>query len=220
MDSYFGSFLEKKEELVQDKFIYLFLKRLVDIVGSLLGVIIFSPILVLIAICIKIEDPKGPIFFVQERCGKYPKTFQMYKFRSMFIDAEERLTDIIHLNEQTGPAFKIKNDPRITNVGKIIRKLSLDELPQLFNVLKGEMSLVGPRPALPREVIQYSEYQMQRLLVKPGLTCTWQVSGRNKIGFEKWVDMDIEYIKNRNLLLDFKLIIMTIPSLIGDENAS
>ena len=126
----------------------------------------------------------------------------------------------MHLNEQSGPAFKMKNDPRITKVGKFIRKTSLDELPQLFNVLKGDMSLVGPRPALPREVEQYTPYQMQRLLVKPGLTCIWQVSGRNNIGFDEWVELDIEYIKTRNLWLDIKLILLTIPAMLGDENAS
>lgn len=138
----------------------------------------------------------------------------------MYVDAEDRIQELMHLNEQTGPVFKIKDDPRITKVGKFIRKTSLDELPQLINVLKGEMSLVGPRPAIPREVKLYNDYQMQRLLVKPGITCIWQVSGRNHIGFDEWVDLDIEYIKTRNLWLDIKLILMTIPALLGDENAS
>ena len=212
--------LAKKKQLVNDHIVYLVLKRLMDIVGASLGLLLASPIMLIVAILIKFEDPKGPIFFSQVRNGAYPKTFKMYKFRSMYIDAEERLEELMHLNEQSGPAFKIKDDPRITKVGKFIRKTSLDELPQLFNVLKGDMSLVGPRPAIPREIEQYTPYQMQRLLVKPGLTCIWQVSGRNNIGFDEWVELDIEYIKTRNLWLDIKLILMTIPAMLGDENAS
>ena len=138
----------------------------------------------------------------------------------MVHNAEELLKHLQEQNEQTGPAFKMTDDPRITKVGKFIRKTSLDELPQLFNVLKGDMSLVGPRPPIPREVEQYNSYQKQRLLVKPGLTCIWQVSGRNNIGFDEWVDMDLEYIKNRNLLLDIKLILKTVKVLFGDSNAS
>ena len=212
--------IAKRDELVNDHVIYLTLKRLMDIIGASLGLIIASPIMLIVAILIKLEDPKGPIFFSQVRNGAYPTTFKMYKFRSMYIDAEERLQELMHLNEQSGPAFKIKDDPRITKVGKFIRKTSLDELPQLFNVLKGDMSLVGPRPAIPREVEQYTDYQKQRLFVKPGLTCIWQVSGRNNIGFDEWVELDIEYIKTRNLWLDIKLILMTIPAMLGDENAS
>ena len=212
--------LEKKKELVNDHIVYLVLKRLMDIVGASLGLLLASPIMLIVAILIKLEDPKGPIFFSQIRNGAYPTTFKMYKFRSMYIDAEERLQELMHLNEQSGPAFKIKYDPRITKVGKFIRKTSLDELPQLFNVLKGDMSLVGPRPAIPREVEQYTTYQKQRLFVKPGLTCIWQVSGRNNIEFDQWVELDIEYIKTRSLWLDIKLILLTIPALLGDENAS
>lgn len=212
--------IAKRDELVNDHIIYLTLKRLMDIVGASIGLIIASPIMLVVAILIKIEDPKGPIFFSQIRNGAYPTTFKMYKFRSMYVDAEERLQELMHLNEQSGPAFKIKDDPRITKVGKFIRKTSLDELPQLFNVLKGDMSLVGPRPAIPREVEQYTTYQKQRLFVKPGLTCIWQVSGRNNIEFDQWVELDIEYIKTRSLWLDIKLILLTIPALLGDENAS
>ena len=210
----------QKEEIVNDTKIYLILKRFMDIVGATIGLILTSPIMLIVALLIKLEDPKGPIMFTQERNGQYPKTFKMYKFRSMYVDAEERLQELMHLNEQSGPAFKMKDDPRITKVGKFIRKTSLDELPQLINVLKGEMSIVGPRPAIPREVKLYNDYQMQRLLVKPGLTCIWQVSGRNNIGFEEWVELDIEYIKTRSLWLDIKLIFKTIPTLFGDENAS
>ena len=210
----------KRDELVNDHIIYLTLKRLMDIIGASLGLLLASPIMLIVAILIKLEDPKGSIFFSQIRNGTYPKTFKMYKFRSMYVDAEERLQELMHLNEQSGPVFKIKDDPRITKVGKFIRKTSLDELPQLFNVLKGDMSLVGPRPALPREVEQYTAYQKQRLFVKPGLTCIWQVSGRNNITFDQWVELDIEYIKTRSLWLDIKLILLTIPALLGDENAS
>ena len=212
--------IAKRDELVNDHIIYLILKRLMDIVGASLGLLLASPIMLIVAILIKLEDPKGPIIFSQVRNGAYPKTFKMYKFRSMYIDAEERLQELMHLNEQSGPAFKIKDDPRITKIGKFIRKTSLDELPQLFNVLKGDMSLVGPRPAIPREVEQYTAYQKQRLFVKPGLTCIWQVSGRNNIEFDQWVELDIEYIKTRSLWLDIKLILLTIPALLGDENAS
>ena len=212
--------ISQKEALVKKHLIYLFIKRLMDIVGASIGIIITAPIMLVVATLVKLEDPKGPILFSQIRNGEYPKTFKMYKFRSMYVDAEERLEELIHLNEQSGPAFKIKDDPRITRVGKFIRKTSLDELPQLFNVLKGDMSLVGPRPAIPREVEQYTLYQKQRLLVKPGLTCIWQVSGRNNIEFDEWVELDIEYINTRNLWLDIKLILMTIPAMLGDENAS
>ena len=212
--------IAKRDELVNNHIIYLTLKRLMDIIGAGVGLILASPIMLIVAILIKLEDPKGPIFFSQIRNGAYPTTFKMYKFRSMYIDAEERLQELMHLNEQSGPTFKIKDDPRITKVGKFIRKTSLDELPQLFNVLKGDMSLVGPRPAIPREVEQYTDYQKQRLFVKPGLTCIWQVSGRNNIEFDQWVELDIQYIKTRNLWLDIKLILLTIPALLGDENAS
>lgn len=199
---------------------YLVSKRIIDIVGSLCGIILLSPLFLIVAILIKLEDPKGKVFFAQERNGRYPKTFKMYKFRSMVHNAEELLKDLMDRNEQTGPVFKINDDPRITKVGKFIRKTSIDELPQLFNVLKGDMSLVGPRPPIPHEVDQYNSYQMQRLAVKPGLTCIWQVSGRNNIGFDEWVEMDIEYIKTRNLWLDIKLIFKTVGVLFGDDNAS
>ena len=200
--------------------IYLFFKRTIDILGSGIGLIILSPIFILVALAIKIEDPKGNVFFVQERCGKNNKLFKMYKFRSMISNAEELLEELICENEMDGPVFKIKEDPRITRVGRFIRKTSIDELPQLFNILMGDMSIVGPRPAIPHEVAEYNEYQKQRLLVKPGLTCIWQVSGRNSIGFDEWVDMDLEYIEKRNLWMDIKLIFKTVGVLFGDDNAS
>ena len=212
--------IDFSEVLAKESILYSVTKRLIDIVGSLCGIILLSPLFLIVAILIKLEDPKGKVFFAQERNGRYPKTFKMYKFRSMVHNAEELLKDLMDRNEQTGPVFKINDDPRITKVGKVIRRTSIDELPQLFNVLKGDMSLVGPRPPIPHEVDQYNSYQMQRLAVKPGLTCIWQVSGRNNIGFDEWVEMDIEYIKTRNLWLDIKLIFKTVGVLFGDDNAS
>ena len=212
--------IDFSDVLGKESILYSITKRLIDIVGSLCGIILLSPLFLIVAILIKLEDPKGKVFFAQERNGRYPKTFKMYKFRSMVHNAEDLLKDLMDRNEQTGPVFKINDDPRITKVGKFIRKTSIDELPQLFNVLKGDMSLVGPRPPIPHEVDQYNSYQMQRLAVKPGLTCIWQVSGRNNIGFDEWVEMDIEYIKTRNLWLDIKLIFKTVGVLFGDDNAS
>ena len=212
--------IDYSDVLGKESILYSVTKRLIDIVGSLCGIILLSPLFLIVAILIKLEDPKGKVFFAQKRNGRYPKTFKMYKFRSMVHNAEDLLKDLMDRNEQTGPVFKINDDPRITKVGKFIRKTSIDELPQLFNVLKGDMSLVGPRPPIPHEVDQYNSYQMQRLAVKPGLTCIWQVSGRNNIGFDEWVEMDIEYIKTRSLWLDIKLIFKTVGVLFGDDNAS
>lgn len=200
--------------------VYLFLKRLIDIVGSGLGILILIPVFLIIGILIKLEYPKGSVFFSQKRNGLNGKEFNMYKFRSMVHNAEDLLESLMSKNEMDGPVFKIKDDPRITKIGKFIRKTSLDELPQLFNVLKGDMSLVGPRPPIPREVIQYNKYQYQRLLVKPGITCYWQISGRNNIDFDEWVELDLKYIKERNLFKDIYIILMTLPVLLGDKNAS
>ena len=200
--------------------VYLFLKRLIDIVGSGLGILILIPVFLIIGILIKLEDPKGSVFFSQKRNWLNGKEFNMYKFRSMVHNAEDLLESLMSKNEMDGPVFKIKDDPRITKIGKFIRKTSLDELPQLFNVLKGDMSLVGPRPPIPREVIQYNKYQYQRLLVKPGITCYWQISGRNNIDFDEWVELDLKYIKERNLFKDIYIILMTLPVLLGDKNAS
>lgn len=212
----------REDERIQPKEgpIYLFFKRAMDIIGSLCGIILLSPLLIIVALAIKIEDPKGSIFFSQQRCGKDNKLFPMYKFRSMVSNAEELLEELMEHNEMDGPVFKIKEDPRITRVGKFIRKTSIDELPQLFNILRGDMSIVGPRPAIPHEVAEYSDYHKQRLLVKPGLTCIWQVSGRNSIGFDEWMEMDLEYIEKRDLWMDIKLIFKTVGVLFGDENAS
>ena len=189
---------------------YLYLKRAMDIVGALCGIILLSPIFLIVAIAIKIEDPKGAIFFKQTRVGKKEKAFKMYKFRSMVTDAEERLAELRHKNEVSGAMFKMKDDPRITKIGKFIRKTSIDELPQLINVLKGEMSLVGPRPPLVNEVEIYTRYQKQRLLVTPGCTGLWQATVRNSVGFEEMVELDLEYIKNRSLIYDIHLILKTV----------
>jgi exopolysaccharide biosynthesis polyprenyl glycosylphosphotransferase len=203
----------------EKKKIYFIIKRIIDLFGSGLGIVFLSPIMIITAICIKLES-RGPIIFGQERVGLCGKTFKMYKFRSMVLNAEELLDKLKKNNEMSGPMFKMKDDPRITKVGKIIRKTSIDELPQLFNVLKGEMSLVGPRPNLPREVSKFTEFQKQKLYAKPGLTCYWQVMGRNSIDFEDWMKLDIKYIKERSILLDIKLIYRTFFILFGDENAS
>lgn len=198
---------------------YYFIKRLLDILGSIVGIVLLSPIMIATAIAIKL-DSKGPIFFSQERVGQSGKLFKMHKFRSMVIDAEELLDKLKDKNEMSGPMFKIKEDPRVTKVGKFIRKTSIDELPQFFNVLKGEMSLVGPRPNLQREVSQFTDYQKTKLLAKPGITCYWQVMGRNNIDFDGWMELDIRYIEERNTWLDIKLIVKTFFVLFGDENAS
>lgn len=198
---------------------YLRSKRMLDFVLSLLAIIILSPLFVLIAFIIKVEDRNGPVFFKQIRVGKGGKTFYIYKFRSMVSNAEELKVCLSNQNEATGPVFKIKHDPRVTKVGRFIRKTSLDELPQLLNVLKGEMSLVGPRPPLPDEVEKYTSYERQRLKVTPGLTCYWQVSGRSNLSFDRWVELDLKYIEERNFLLDIKLILKTVVVLFGSKDA-
>ena len=193
---------------------YIAVKRAQDIVFSLLALVVLSPLMLVIAIASMIDDPKGGFIFRQIRCGKDGRMFHFYKFRSMCVDAEKKLDGLLDQNEMEGPAFKIENDPRITRVGKFLRKTSLDELPQLINVLRGEMSIVGPRPPLPREVEQYTEYQKQRLSVKPGLTCYWQVQPhRNRISFEDWVELDLNYIKAQSYIVDWKIIIMTVKAI-------
>lgn len=198
---------------------YLVAKRITDIILSIIGLVIMSPVLLIVSIAIKV-DSKGPIIFKQDRVGKDEKKFGMYKFRSMVVNAEELKSKLENKNEMSGPMFKMKNDPRITRVGKFIRKTSIDELPQLLNVIKGEMSLVGPRPSLPKEVDELKPWMKERLLVKPGITCFWQVSGRNNIQFEDWMKLDIKYVREMNYWLDIKLIFKTFFVLFGDENAS
>jgi exopolysaccharide biosynthesis polyprenyl glycosylphosphotransferase len=205
--------------IVNDKKGYLIAKRIMDICGALIGLICLSWLFLIVALLIKLEDPKGPVFFKQVRVGKDGKEFYMYKFRSMVTNAEELLESLLHLNETTGAMFKMKNDPRVTKVGKFIRKTSIDELPQLWNVLKGDMSLVGPRPPLPREVAQYTEYDKQRLLVTPGCTGLWQVSGRNDLGFNEMVELDLKYIRERSILYDLKIILKTIKIMIKPNSA-
>lgn len=193
-------------------------KRLFDIAASLTGIILLLPVFIITSIAIKLDSP-GPIFFFQERTGFKGRIFKMYKFRSMVTNAEELLKELESKNEASGYMFKIKNDPRITRVGRIIRKTSIDELPQLFNVLKGDMSLVGPRPPIIREVVKYDAWHKLRLSVKPGLTGLWQVSGRSSIGFEEMVRLDLKYIRERSFWYDIKIIFMTIPVLLGDSKA-
>ncbi|CAI8728125.1 Exopolysaccharide biosynthesis polyprenyl glycosylphosphotransferase [Priestia megaterium] len=204
----------QSQVVVNDTVTYLFLKRTMDIVGAFIGLLMLLFVFLIVAILIKLEDPKGPIFFSQKRIGKNQKEFKMYKFRSMVTDAEVKLQELLDQNETTGAMFKMKNDPRVTKIGKFIRKTSIDELPQLFNVLKGDMSLVGPRPPLPREVEEYTLYDKQRLLVQPGCTGIWQVSGRSNIGFKEMVELDLYYIQTRNCKVDIKLILKTVKIII------
>jgi exopolysaccharide biosynthesis polyprenyl glycosylphosphotransferase len=206
-----------RDESVVKSVTYLLLKRMVDIIGSLVGLILLSPLFMIIAIMIKVEDPNGPVFFKQVRVGKNEMQFKMYKFRSMVSNAEELLKGLLDKNEIQGAMFKMKEDPRITKIGKFIRKTSIDELPQLWNVLKGEMSLVGPRPPLPREVKEYTRYDKQRLLVIPGCTGLWQVSGRNSLNFKQMVELDLQYIENRSLVMDIKIILKTFSAIFGKD---
>ena len=193
-------------------------KRALDFIASLLGLILLSPVFLIVSILIKLES-EGEVIFSQTRIGLKGKKFKMYKFRSMVKNAEELKAKLATQNEMSGPMFKMKEDPRVTKVGKFIRKTSIDELPQLINVLKGEMSLVGPRPSLPKEVEKFKPWMLRRLEVKPGLTCYWQVSGRNNIDFEDWMKLDIQYVEDRNFCLDLKLIFKTFFVLFGDKNA-
>jgi len=188
----------------------LFIKRASDVIISLVALIILSPVLLVTAIAIKLSS-LGPIFFKQERNGMNGRRFTLLKFRSMVVGAEKMQEELLALNEMDGPVFKIKNDPRLTKVGKFLRRTSLDELPQLINVLKGDMSLVGPRPPIPGEVTNYETWQRRRLSMRPGITCFWQISGRNEINFEEWMKLDLEYIDNWSFWLDLKILLRTIP---------
>ncbi|WP_291736004.1 sugar transferase [Clostridium sp.] len=209
---------EYKYENERKSDFYKFCKRGIDVIVAGVGLILLSPIITIVACAIKLTS-KGPIFFLQKRVGKNGELFNMYKFRSMVVNAEELKEKLKHKNEMSGPMFKMKDDPRVTKVGKFIRKTSLDELPQLWNVLKGDMSLVGPRPSLPKEVEQFDSWMFKRLTVRPGLTCYWQVSGRNNIDFEDWMKLDVKYVEERNLWIDIKLIFKTVGVLFGDKNA-
>lgn len=202
-------------ERLKKRYAYRFVKRTFDIAFSLLTFVLFAWLYAIIAIAIKIDDPDGLVFFKQKRVGinraGEPKEFYMYKFRSMVPDAEFRLQELQELNEKSGPVFKIKEDPRVTRVGKLLRKTSLDELPQFFNVLRGDISIVGPRPALPNEVATYTSSQKLRLLIKPGITCYWQTRrNRDSISFEEWVTLDKLYIVKCGVGSDAKILIQTV----------
>lgn len=194
------------------------LKRVLDLTVAIGALIIVAPVMLFTAILIKLDSP-GPILFRQTRVGKWGKHFPCYKFRSMYIDAEQRLQELLTLNEADGPVFKMKNDPRVTRVGRVIRKLSIDELPQLFNVVKGEMSLVGPRPALPREVSQYEYEQIGRLQAVPGITGLQQVSGRSNVDFKRWIELDLQYIAEQSLWKDIEILVKTIPAVLASRGA-
>lgn len=224
---------EKKEETLLSEFtemtfgeannhepgFYPIAKRCIDICAALLGLIVLIPFFLIVAAAIKLEDFSGPVFFKQQRVGKNGRQFEIFKFRSMVCNAEEMKVFLMDQNEAEGPVFKIRSDPRVTKIGRFIRKTSIDELPQLYNVLKGDMSLVGPRPPLPDEVEMYTSYELQRISVTPGLTCYWQVNGRSNVSFAEWVEMDLQYIKQRNLWVDLKLILKTVLVLFGSKDA-
>lgn len=203
---------------IKDKPAYAFFKRVFDVICSLLGLIVLAVPLLVVALVVVIDSPGASPIFVQDRVGKNGKVFKFYKFRSMVPNADSLLEGLLDKNEMDGPVFKIADDPRITRVGKFLRKTSVDELPQLWNILRGDMSLVGPRPPLPREVAQYTEYQHQRLLVTPGLTCYWQIQPkRNSLSFEQWLALDLKYIADRSFLTDIKIIFKTVGAVFGLE---
>lgn len=209
--------LDRGEQLKSKKG-YWVLRRGQDVFFSLIALLLLWPVMLIVALVIYFDDPHGSPFFAQVRCGRDGKLFRMCKFRSMYVDAEDRLKDLLQDNEMDGPAFKMKDDPRITRVGRFLRKTSLDELPQLWNILKGDMSIVGPRPALPREVEQYTERQKQRMYVTPGLTCYWQIQPkRNEISFDDWMALDLKYIQERSFWVDWKIIFMTFGAVFNKE---
>ncbi len=193
-------------------------KRIFDLLVSALALVVLSPLFLILAIAIKL-DSSGPVFFRQRRVGLHGRPFWLYKFRSMIVGAEHMLPELQHRNEMDGPVFKIRDDPRVTRVGRWLRRSSLDELPQFWNVLLGDMSVVGPRPPIPGEVKQYQSWQRKRLAVRPGITCTWQISGRNEVEFEKWMQLDLHYIENWSLWHDLKIVLLTIPAVIRGRGA-
>lgn len=201
------------KEKIKSRFMYHSIKRIFDFMAAICGVIILSPVMLVIAILIKVED-HGPVFYKQVRVGKNGKKFKMYKFRSMFVNADKMLSKLKEQNDVEGPMFKMKDDPRITKVGHFIRKHSLDELPQFLNVIKGDMSLVGPRPPLPSEVAEYSDYDKQRLYVTPGCTGLWQATERNEVGFSEMVQLDIQYIQRASFMFDLWIIWKTVEIII------
>ena len=193
-------------------------KRLFDLVGALVGLAFGLPLMGLAAILIKIES-RGPVLYKSQRIGFGGRAFTFFKLRSMMDGADRHRHHLSHLNEADGPVFKMTRDPRVTRVGRFLRMTSLDELPQLFNVVRGEMSLVGPRPPIPEEVAQYEPWQLRRLSVKPGLTCLWQISGRSRLGFQEWMRLDLEYIRHQSLAMDLRILIRTIPAVLSREGA-
>lgn len=197
---------------------YRFMKRVFDLAVGGLVLLLLVPIAPVVALMIWLDTP-GPVFFRQTRIGQGGRPFGFYKFRSMCADADGRVSELAAQNEQKGPVFKIREDPRITAVGRFLRRSSLDEIPQILNVLKGDMTIVGPRPALPREVARYQPWQRRRLDVKPGLTCLWQISGRSHIGFEEWMRLDIEYLRTRSLRTDVIILLKTIPAVMARRGA-
>ncbi len=208
----------KSQIYIAKKPIYNVCKRIFDILCSLLGLIVLVIPFLVVAIIIAVDSPGAPPIYVQIRHGKNGKTFKFYKFRSMVPNAEQMLDSLLDQNEMKGPAFKLKDDPRITKFGRFIRKTSIDELPQLWNVLKGDMSLVGPRAPLPREVEMYDHYQKQRLAVTPGLTCYWQIQpSRNSLTFDEWLELDLKYISERSFWTDIKIIFKTVGAVFGLE---
>ncbi|MEM7349800.1 MAG: sugar transferase [Acidobacteriota bacterium] len=199
--------------------VLLALKRLLDVAMSLLLLVLALPIVLLIGLVIKLTG-KGRVFYRQTRCGLNGRRFTLYKFRTMVADAEQRQTELLHLNEMNGPVFKLRRDPRVTWFGRFLRRFSLDELPQLWNVLRGDMSLVGPRPPIPDEVARYQRWQRRRLSMKPGLTCLWQISGRNQIDFDRWIELDLQYIDSWSPWLDMKILLKTVPAVLSGRGAS
>ena len=203
---------------VRDSLIYRISKRGLDILFSLTGIRMFLPLMIPLALLIRLESP-GSIIFRQIRVGRNRRHFVCYKFRSMVNEAEEMKEGLASDNEASGAMFKIQNDPRITQLGRFLRRSSLDELPQLFNVFKGDMSIVGPRPQIPSEVEQYEPWHYRRLEVQPGITCLWQISGRSSIGFNEWMRLDSEYVQHRGFFYDLKIILLTLPAIIARRGA-
>jgi lipopolysaccharide/colanic/teichoic acid biosynthesis glycosyltransferase len=202
----------------QEGFYQRFGKRTLDVVGAIIGLVISAPLMLLAALAVKIES-RGPVLYRSTRVGRGGRPFTFYKLRSMVNGADRHRHHLSHLNECDGPVFKISRDPRVTVVGRFLRTTSLDELPQLWNVLRGDMSLVGPRPPIPDEVSHYQPWQMRRLDVRPGLTCLWQISGRSRIGFEEWMRLDLAYIQRRSFRLDLRILLRTIPAVLSREGA-
>lgn len=204
-------------ETSENKGVYLILKRVMDVIGATFALLILFPLFIITALAIKL-DSKGNVIYSQIRIGKNGRPFTMYKFRSMCQDADAKLPDLQNLNERDGPVFKITRDPRVTKVGQFIRATCIDELPQLVNILKGEMSIVGPRPPLPNEVAQYSSHHMKRLTITPGLTCYWQISDR-QMTFAEWVESDLKYIRDQNLKIDLEIILKTVLVVFHSQGA-